>query len=201
MRKLVFATNNEHKLREVKQVLQSDFELLSLDQIGCFDEIPETGTTLEVNASQKSYYIWDNYGINCFADDTGLEIEAIDNEPGVYSARYAGEQKDPSANIVKVLEKLSGKTNRNARFRCVISLVIDGVEQQFEGIVQGKILNEKHGEAGFGYDPIFMPDGYSVSFAEMSSEVKNRISHRGRAVTKLVSYLKNLEYCYRRRAE
>ena len=193
MRKLVFATNNEHKLREVKQVLQSDFELLSLDQIGRFDEIPETGTTLEVNASQKSYYIWDKYGINCFADDTGLEIEAIDNEPGVYSARYAGEQKDPSANIVKVLEKLSGKTNRNARFRCVISLVIDGVEQQFEGIVQGKILNEKHGEAGFGYDPIFMPDGYSVSFAEMSSEVKNRISHRGRAVTKLVSYLKNLE--------
>ena len=193
MRKLVFATNNEHKLREVKQVLQSDFELLSLDQIGCFDEIPETGTTLEVNASQKSYYIWDKYGINCFADDTGLEIEAIDNEPGVYSARYAGEQKDPSANIVKVLEKLSGKTNRNARFRCVISLVIDGVEQQFEGIVQGKILNEKHGEAGFGYDPIFMPDGYGVSFAEMSSEVKNQISHRGRAVTKLVSYLKNLE--------
>jgi len=193
MRKLVFATNNEHKLREVKQVLQSDFELLSLDQIGCFDEIPETGTTLEVNASQKSYYIWDKYGINCFADDTGLEIEAIDNEPGVYSARYAGEQKDPSANIVKVLEKLSGKTNRNARFRCVISLVIDGVEQQFEGIVQGKILNEKHGEAGFGYDPIFMPDGYSVSFAEMSSEEKNQISHRGRAVTKLVSYLKNLE--------
>ena len=193
MRKLVFATNNEHKLREVKQVLQSDFELLSLDQIGCFDEIPETGTTLEVNASQKSYFIWDKYGINCFADDTGLEIEAIDNEPGVYSARYAGEQKDPSANIVKVLEKLSGKTNRNARFRCVISLVIDGVEQQFEGIVQGKILNEKHGEAGFGYDPIFMPDGYSVSFAEMSSEVKNQISHRGRAVTKLVSYLKNLE--------
>jgi len=193
MRKLVFATNNEHKLREVKQVLQSDFELLSLDQIGCFDEIPETGTTLEVNASQKSYYIWDKYGINCFADDTGLEIEAIDNEPGVYSARYAGEQKDPSANIVKVLEKLSGKTNRNARFRCVISLVIDGVEQQFEGIVQGKILYEKHGEAGFGYDPIFMPDGYGVSFAEMSSEVKNQISHRGRAVTKLVSYLKNLE--------
>jgi len=192
MHKLVFATNNDHKLRELKEILSSEFELLSLSDIGCDDDIPETGTTLEANAAQKSFYIWDKYGIDCFADDTGLEIEALGNEPGVYSARYAGEGRNASDNMVKVLEKMGNETNRNARFRCVISLIIGGKEKQFEGIVEGKILTEKHGEAGFGYDPIFMPDGFNQSFAEMSADDKNRISHRGRAVMKLVDYLKNI---------
>jgi len=193
MKKLVFATNNDHKLRELKQILPSEFEMVSLNDIGCTDDIPETGTTLEVNAAQKSFFIWDKYGINCFADDTGLEIESLGNEPGVYSARYAGEGRSAADNMLKVLEKMAGITNRKARFRCVISLVIDGEEKQFEGIVEGKILAEKHGEAGFGYDPIFMPDGYDQSFAEMSAEGKNMVSHRGRAVLKLVEYLKSIK--------
>ncbi|NEW82725.1 MAG: non-canonical purine NTP diphosphatase [Mariniphaga sp.] len=192
MRKLVFATNNDHKLRELKEILSSEFELLSLNDIGCTDDIPETGTTLEVNAAQKSFYIWDKYGINCFADDTGLEIEALGNEPGVYSARYAGEGRNATDNMLKVLEKLKNEINRKARFRCVISLIIEGKEKQFEGIVEGMILEEKHGAAGFGYDPIFMPDGFSQSFAEMSAVDKNQVSHRGRAVKKLVDYLKNI---------
>ena len=193
MRKLVFATNNDHKLRELKQILPSEFELLSLNDIGCTDDIPETGPTLEVNAAQKSFYIWDKYSINCFADDTGLEIDILGNEPGVYSARYAGEERSATANMLKVLEKMANETNRKARFRCVISLIIDGEEIQFEGIVEGKILEEKRGETGFGYDPIFMPDGYNFSFAEMSADDKNQISHRGRAVMKLVDYLKDLK--------
>ena len=192
MRKLVFATNNDHKLRELKQILSSEFELLSLNEIGCTDDIPETGTTLEANAAQKSFYIWNKYGVNCFADDTGLEIETLGNEPGVYSARYAGEGRDASDNMLKVLEKMKYETNRNARFRCVISLVINGEEEQFEGIVEGEILTEKHGVAGFGYDPIFMANGFNQSFAEMSADDKNKISHRGRAVMKLVEYLKNI---------
>lgn len=189
MRKLVFATNNDHKLKELKQILSSEFELLSLNDIGCTDDIPETGPTLEINAAQKSFYIWDKYGIDCFADDTGLEIEALGNEPGVYSARFAGEERSATANMLKVLERMANETNRKARFRCVISLILDGEEKQFEGIVEGSILTEKHGEAGFGYDPIFMPDGYMHSFAEMSAIDKNQISHRGRAVMKLVDYL------------
>lgn len=193
MRKLVFATNNDHKLRELMEILPPEFELLSLNDIHCTDDIPETGDTLEANAAQKSFYIWNKYGINCFADDTGLEIEAIGNEPGVYSARYAGEDKSAAANMLKVLEKLEGETNRKAQFRCVISLIIEGKETQFEGVVKGKILKEKQGEAGFGYDPIFVPDGYNQSFAEMSATDKNQISHRGRAVMKLVEYLKTLK--------
>lgn len=193
MRKLVFATNNNHKLKELMQILPSEFELLSLNDIGCTDEIPETGPTLEVNAAQKSFYIWDKYGINCFADDTGLEIEALGNEPGVFSARYAGEEKSTVANKQKVLENMKNESNRKARFRCVISLIIDGKEKQFEGIVDGQILTENHGEAGFGYDPIFIPDGFSLSFAEMSADNKNKISHRGRAVMKLVEYLKDIK--------
>jgi len=192
MQKLVFATNNDHKLRELKEILSSEFELLSLNDIGCADDIPETGTTLEVNAAQKSFYIWNKYGINCFADDTGLEIEVLGNEPGVYSARYAGEGRNASDNMLKVLMEMKNQTNRNARFRCVISLIIDGDEKQFEGIVEGKILAEKHGEAGFGYDPIFMPNGFSQSFAEMSAVDKNLISHRGRAVVKLIEYLNKM---------
>ena len=192
MGKLVFATNNDHKLREIKELLSGEFDLLSLKDIGCMEDIPETGPTLETNASQKSFYIWDRYKINCFADDTGLEIEELGNEPGVYSARYAGEEKSSLANMTKVLEKMSGISNRKARFRCVISLITDGIEKQFEGIVEGEILLEAQGSAGFGYDPIFLPEGYSHSFAEMSSEEKNKISHRGKAVEKLVSYLKSL---------
>lgn len=194
MEKLVFATNNDHKLRELKELLGEEFELLSLNEIGCFDEIPETGPTLEINAAQKSYYIWERYGMNCFADDTGLEIETLSNEPGVFSARYAGEDKSASANMEKVLEKMTGKTNRKAQFRCVISLIVNGHENQFEGIVPGTILTEKQGKDGFGYDPIFMPEGSSLSFAEMTAADKNRISHRGRAVEKLVDYLRNLKF-------
>ena len=190
MEKLIFATNNSHKLRELSQIMPREIELLSLNDIGCDDEIPETGPTLEINAAQKSFFIWDKYGLNCFADDTGLEIEVLGNEPGVYSARYAGEARDANANITKVLENLHNESNRKARFRCVISLVINGQETQFEGIVDGKIATEKHGTSGFGYDPVFMPDGYDQSFAELSPEVKNGISHRGRAVMKLVEYLK-----------
>ena len=193
MKKLVFATNNSHKLRELSQIMPPDIELLSLEDIGCADEIPETGPTLEINAAQKSFYIWDKYGLNCFADDTGLEIEALGNEPGVFSARYAGEARDANANIIKVLENLNNNSNRKARFRCVISLVIDGYEIQFEGIVNGAISTEKFGNSGFGYDPIFIPDGYDRSFAELSPEIKNAISHRGLAVMKLVDYLRNRE--------
>jgi XTP/dITP diphosphohydrolase len=193
MKKLVFATNNSHKLRELSQIMPPDIELLSLEDIGCADEIPETGPTLEINAAQKSFYIWNKYGLNCFADDTGLEVEALGNEPGVYSARYAGEARDANANIIKVLENLNNSSNRKARFRCVISLVIDGYEIQFEGIVNGAISTEKFGSSGFGYDPIFIPDGYDQSFAELSPEVKNAISHRGLAVMKLVEYLRDRE--------
>ena len=193
MKKLVFATNNEHKLRELMQIIPEEFELLSLKDIDCNEDIPETGNTLEDNASQKSFFIWNKYGINCFADDTGLEVEALGNEPGVYSARYAGEEKSALANMLKVLEKLENQDNRKARFRCVISLILDGDEKQFEGIVEGVILTEKIGAEGFGYDPVFMPNGFSRSFAEMSAEDKNKISHRGRAVKKLVDYLKSID--------
>jgi XTP/dITP diphosphohydrolase len=191
MKRIVFATNNEHKLRELRQILNGEFTLLSLEDIGCNEEIPETGTTLEFNASQKSHYIWDKYGIDCFADDTGLEIEALNNEPGVYSARYAGQAKSSEANIQKVLEKMKHTDERRARFRCVFSLIMNGEETQFEGIVEGNILHEKEGNGGFGYDPIFRPLGYEKSFASLSPEEKNRISHRGRAVQKLVEYLKD----------
>ena len=190
MEKLVFATNNSHKLHEIKEMLDNSFELLSLNEIGCSDDIPETGETLEANASQKSFYIWDRFHFDCFADDTGLEIEALNNEPGVYSARYAGDAKCAEANVAKVLEKMQDLKNRKAWFRCVISLIISGEEMQFEGIVNGKIISERRGTTGFGYDPIFVPDGYNHTFAEMSAEEKNRISHRGNAFAKLVQYLK-----------
>lgn len=187
--KLVFATNNQHKLKEIEAMLGSNINLLSLGEINCSDEIPETGETLEENARQKSEYIFDRYNINCFADDTGLEIDALNGEPGVYSARYAGEEKDAELNMRKVLRLMDGVNNRQARFRTVISLIIDGQELQFEGVVEGVILEEKAGEEGFGYDPIFQPTGFNESFAQMSLDVKNKISHRGRAVSKLVQYL------------
>ncbi|QIA06394.1 non-canonical purine NTP diphosphatase [Draconibacterium halophilum] len=191
--KLVFATNNKHKLEELQAILGDEFTLLSLKDIECFDEIPEEQPTLEGNASEKAYYVYDKYGMNCFADDTGLEIEALNAEPGVFSARYAGEDKNSEANMNKVLQKLAKINERKARFRTVISLVIDGEEKQFEGIVNGEILKEKCGDSGFGYDPIFKPEGFDQSFAEMGLEDKNKISHRGRAVQKLVDYLKKLD--------
>lgn len=187
--KLVFATNNLHKLQEVRPLLANKFNLLSLADIGFTEEIPEDFDTLELNASQKAWHIYNRFGIDCFADDTGLEVDALNGAPGVYSARYAGEHKNPQDNIVKLLAELNGVGNRKARFRTVISLVIGGNETLFEGVVEGVILTEKHGEAGFGYDPIFMPDGYNVSFAQMELDAKNAISHRGRAVSKLVSFL------------
>lgn len=190
---LVFATNNPHKLEELQSILGHHFKLLSLADIGCTEDIPEEQPTLEGNASQKAFYIFDKYGFNCFADDTGLEIEALNNEPGVYSARYAGEEKNSQANMDKVLKNLFKINHRKARFRTVISLVIDGNEHQFEGIVEGSIQREKTGSSGFGYDPIFQPSGFNKSFAEMNLAEKNKISHRGRAVEKLVHYLNKIE--------
>jgi XTP/dITP diphosphohydrolase len=190
---LVFATNNEHKLKELQAMLGDHFNLRSLEEIGCSEDIPEEQPTLEGNAAQKSFYIYNKYGMDCFADDTGLEIEALGGEPGVYSARYAGEEKSAEANMKKVLEKMAKINNRKARFRTVISLIINGEEKRFEGIVDGTILTDRRGKAGFGYDPIFQPDGFSLSFAEMELADKNKISHRGRAVQKLVAYLKELE--------
>jgi XTP/dITP diphosphohydrolase len=190
--KLVFATNNQHKLKELQAILGEKYELLSLKDIGCFEEIPEEQPTLEGNARQKAEYIYKKFGYSCFADDTGLEIEALNGEPGVYSARYAGEAKDPQTNMDKVLAKLKNEDNRKARFRTVISLVLDGEEKQFEGIVDGEIIRKKRGDSGFGYDPIFLPAGYNKTFAEMDLSEKNEVSHRARAVQKLVEYLKTL---------
>jgi XTP/dITP diphosphohydrolase len=188
---LVFATNNQHKLQELQAILGNEFKLLSLKDIGCIEEIPEEQETLEGNANQKAAFVFNKYGYNCFADDTGLEIEALNGDPGVYSARYAGEEKSAEANMKKVLKKLAKINNRKARFRTVISLIIEGKENQFEGIVNGTILNEKRGGSGFGYDPIFEPEGFTESFAEMELTEKNKISHRGRAVQKLVGFLIN----------
>ena len=192
--KLVFATNNQHKLEEVSAILGNSIELLSLKDINCDTDIPETADTLEGNALLKAQYIYNNFGINCFADDTGLEIEALNNEPGVYSARYAGENKNPEANMLKVLDNLREKENRKARFRTVIALILNGKEYLFEGIVNGTIINEKRGESGFGYDPIFVPDTYSQTFAEMGNDIKNQISHRAEAVKKLTAFLSNYTF-------
>ncbi|WP_282015936.1 non-canonical purine NTP diphosphatase [Marinifilum flexuosum] len=187
--KLIFATNNLNKLKELQQLLGEKVELLSLKDINCNDEIPEDYETLEENATQKAEYIYKKYNVNCFADDTGLEIKSLNNEPGVYSARYAGEDKDAKANMNKVLVKLDGIEDRSARFRTVISLFLNDNEYQFEGIVDGNILKSERGTDGFGYDPIFEPEGYNVSFAEMEMSEKNKISHRGLAVQKLVQFL------------
>ncbi len=186
---LVFATNNVHKLEEIREILGEKFHIVSLKELGCQEDIPEEQDTLEGNALQKARYIRDKYKVNCFADDTGLEIEALGGEPGVYSARYAGDGHDSEANMRKVLDKMSGETNRRARFRTVIALLLDGQEHLFEGEVRGEILRERHGEGGFGYDPIFRPEGFTQSFAEMSLEDKNKISHRGRATEALRKFL------------
>jgi len=188
--KLVFATNNAHKLEEVADKLSDSIELLSLNDISCNDDIEETGTSFNENASIKSHHIWNKYHLNCFGDDSGLEIDALNGEPGVYSARYAGGHGNHAANMDKVLEMLKNETNRKARFRTVISLLWNGRETFFEGTVEGTIRHARSGSGGFGYDPIFQPDGYDVTFAEMSMAEKNAISHRAKAVEKLVAFLK-----------
>ena len=189
--KLVFATNNINKLKEVQQMLPTSIELLSLKDINCFDDIDETETTLQGNAKLKADHITKKYGYNCFADDTGLEVTALNGEPGVYSARYAGEPSDSEKNTQKLLEELQNKTNRDAQFRTAISLNIDSKNFLFEGVCEGTILTEKQGDKGFGYDPVFKPKGFLKSFAEMSSEEKNAISHRGNAILQLVTFLKD----------
>lgn len=188
--KLVFVTNNRHKLQEVKAIVGDRVEILSLSDIGCCDDIPETADTLQGNALIKARYISEKYGVNCFADDTGLEVDALDGAPGVYSARYAGEECNSEANMQKLLQNLTGKSERSAQFRTVIALIINGDEKLFNGVVKGRISTEKLGDSGFGYDPIFIPEGFSESFAQMSAEQKNSISHRFRATEKLSNYLK-----------
>lgn len=190
--RLVFATNNKHKLEEMRAILGGKVELLSLADIDCHDDIPETADTLEGNALIKARYIYDKYGCACFADDTGLEVDALGGEPGVYSARYAGENNDSEANMRKLLQNLTGKSERSAQFRTVIALIIEGEEFLFDGIVRGRISEERMGSAGFGYDPIFIPDGYEESFAQMAAEQKNAISHRSRAAAALNEYLNKL---------
>lgn len=201
--KIVFATNNQHKLQEIRDILGSDYEVVSLKEIGCDADIPETGNTLEENALQKAQYVYDHYHLSCFADDTGLEVEALDGAPGVHSARYAeGTDHDSEANMAKLLRELDGKENRKARFRTVICYIekkdvcpcgCTSIKKihQFDGIIEGHIATRKQGTEGFGYDPIFVPEGYDQSFAQLGEEIKNGISHRARAVAKLAEYLKN----------
>ena len=190
--KLVFATNNLHKLREVQEMLSNSIEVLSLKDIGCFEEIEETENTLEGNAKLKADYITQKYGFDCFADDTGLEVEALNGKPGVYSARYAGEHGNAEKNMEKLLNELQNKSSRKAKFRTIIALNLRNKQYLFEGICEGEILNEKSGVKGFGYDPIFKPKNASCSFAEMNSEEKNIISHRGIAIQELVQFLNSL---------
>ena len=188
--KIVFATNNVHKLEEVAAMLPEGYELLSLKDIGCDVDIPETADTLQGNALQKACYVKEHYGLDCFADDTGLEVEALNGEPGVYSARYAGPGHDSKANMAKLLLKMQEKTNRRAQFRTVIALLLGNETYFFEGIIKGTLLEKPRGTAGFGYDPIFVPEGYNETFAEMGNE-KNEISHRAKAVKKLVQFFLN----------
>lgn len=190
---IVFATNNEHKLKEIREILENEIDVLSLTDIGSLDEIPEDNDTLEENALQKARYVNNKFGFNCLADDTGLEVAALNGAPGVYSARYAGESRSSEENIKKLLSELYGIEDRKARFRTVIALLCDGKEYIFEGIINGKITDKKVGTNGFGYDPVFIPEGYTKTFAELSSEEKNIISHRALAVKKLVDFLKIIE--------
>lgn len=186
---LIIATNNAHKLQEIQPLISDHFDIKTLKQIGCTDDIPETADSLEGNALLKARYIFEKYGCDCFADDTGLEIEALNGRPGVFSARYASDGHDFEANIDKVLGEMHGIDNRNARFRTVIALILDRKVNYFEGIVNGKIITERKGSEGFGYDPVFIPEGYTQTFAEMSLAEKNKISHRARAVARLVDFL------------
>ncbi len=187
--KICFATNNRKKIEEVKAALGPEFELVSLQEVGCFDELPETGDTLDHNAFQKARYVKEHFGVDCFADDTGLEVEALNGAPGVYSGRFAGEPRSDERNIDLLLEKMEGKSNRKARFRTVIALILEWKEYQFDGIAEGEILDRRVGEKGFGYDPVFTPVGFDRTFAELSMEEKNEISHRGKAIKVLADFL------------
>ncbi len=189
--KLVFASNNKNKILEIRHQLPPEIELLSLEDIGCFEDIPETAYTIEGNAILKANYVTQNYGYNCFADDTGLEVEALNGAPGVYSARYAGEQKNAEDNMAKLLQELKPHDNRNARFKTVIALNLDGQQHIFTGTVNGEITHEQAGDKGFGYDPVFKPEGLSYTFAQISLDEKALLSHRGRAVQQLISFLKS----------
>lgn len=191
--KLVFATHNEHKLNEVQRMLPKEITLLTLDEIGCFEDIPETSNTIEGNAIQKALYIKEKYGYDTFADDTGLEVAALDNAPGVYSARYAGEAKDNEANIDLLLANMKDKQERQAQFKTIFALCLGEDLHTFEGIVRGEITHERKGEGGFGYDAVFLPEGYANTFAQMSADQKNSISHRGRALQKLSAFLREVE--------
>ncbi|MFN7117466.1 MAG: non-canonical purine NTP diphosphatase [Saprospiraceae bacterium] len=186
--KLVFATNNPNKIREVNDVLGGSFEIIGLQDIGCTEELPETHDTIRENAQEKARYVYENYGVNCFSEDSGLEIDALNGEPGVHTAHYSG-SRDADANMQLVLDKMAGVTHRSARFRTVIALILNGREYLFEGTAEGSILTEKRGNGGFGYDPIFVPTGYEHSFAEMSSDIKNQISHRAKATKALITFL------------
>ena len=191
--KLVFATHNQNKLLEVRKLLTNEIDLLGLSDIECTEDIPETSDTIEGNAAQKALYVSKKYNINCFADDTGLEVEVLNGEPGVFSARYAGDQKNTEDNMNKLLENLKDKKNRKARFKTVIALCLNGKITFFEGIVNGVITDDKRGNQGFGYDPIFIPDGYKQTFAELSLSDKNKISHRGKAMKLLIEYLNKID--------
>ncbi len=190
--KLVFATNNNNKVKEIQALIGEKINILSLKDVNCLEELPETSTTLEGNAIQKATYLFDNYHLNCFADDTGLLVDSLNGEPGVYSARYAGEQKNSEDNMDLLLTNLKPHNNRNAKFQTVIALIINGQQHTFRGEVKGVISKTKSGKDGFGYDPIFIPNGYNISFSEMSLEEKNKISHRGIATRKLLDFLKSL---------
>jgi len=189
MERLVFATNNQHKLSEVRHILPADVPILSLQDIRCFDDLPETAETLEGNALMKAEYVYNHYGYNCFAEDTGLEVKVLDNRPGVFSARYAGEEHDSEQNIQKLLHDLEGVEDRKARFRTVVALIEEGNIHYFEGVITGHITTHPSGEGGFGYDPIFVPDGYTQTFAALGNNLKNKISHRALAIDKLKNYL------------
>lgn len=190
MNKIVFATNNEHKLREIRAIIHDETEVLSLADIGCHADIPETADTLEGNALIKAHYVYDNYGFDCFADDTGLEVEALGGMPGVHTARYAGDSQDSQANMRKLLREMKGMANRNARFRTAIALIQNGEEHLFSGEVRGTITTRPMGTKGFGYDPVFIPEDAGKTFAQLGEDIKNHISHRARAVAKLIEYLK-----------
>lgn len=187
---LVFASNNKNKILEIQSILPDTIEILSLESIGCYEDIPETATTIEGNAILKANYVTQKYGYNCFADDTGLEVDALNGEPGVYSARYAGEQRNSDDNMDKLLECLSDKSNRKAQFKTVIALNLNGKQHLFTGIARGEITLEKSGNQGFGYDPIFKPEEYQETFAQLSLDIKNKISHRGKATQLLINFLK-----------
>lgn len=196
--RLVFATNNQHKLDEVRHILGSEHEVLSLNDIGCHEDIPETADTLQGNSAQKALFVWERYGVPCFADDTGLEVEALGGAPGVYSARYAGEGHDSAANRRKLLQQMQAENNRRAQFRTVVTLVVDNKPYFFEGIVKGRIITHEQGDGGFGYDSLFVPDEYSEeekTFAQLTQEQKNTISHRGRAISKMAQWLQTAAFC------